>query len=172
MTDQPRLVTDDGNGEVDHAAAHLAKGDRRPPDTIWRANPREQGLIGFTDAIRFFGGLGWSVSVPLIDSQPYDLVVDDGTVLQRIQVKTTTYRGRSGTFVVQVCTHGGNQSFTTAKLFDPAAYDLLYVLTDAWDRYVIPSAAVQVTRSLTLGGRIEPYRVREDGGLPPPFAGS
>jgi hypothetical protein len=26
----------------DTVAAHHAKADRRPPDTIWRANPREQ----------------------------------------------------------------------------------------------------------------------------------
>lgn len=166
MPEQPRLT----DSQVDHTAAHLAKGERRPPDTIWRANPPEQGLIGVTDAIRHFGGLGWSINVPLTDSQPYDLVVDDGQRLHRVQVKTTTYRARSGTFVVQVCTNGANQSFTTAKLFDPSAYDLLYVLTDDGDRYLIPAAMVQVTRSLTLGRRVEACRVRDDGGLPSAFA--
>jgi hypothetical protein len=140
-------------------AAHLAKAMRRPADTIWRANPREQGLIGFTDAVAWFGGRGWSVSVPLIDSQPYDLVVDDGTQLHRVQVKTTTYRTKYGVYCVQLCTNGGNQSFRTVKRFDPSACDLLYVLTDARQRYLIPTSAITTTTSLNLGTKAADYRI-------------
>jgi hypothetical protein len=142
----------------DTVAAHHAKAGRRPADTIWRANPREQGLIGVTDAIAYFGRIGWSVSMPLIDSQPYDLVVDDGDRLHRVQVKTTTFRNARGTFVVQICTNGGNQSFHTAKLFDPTACELLYVLTDDRQRYVIPTSVITARRSLTLGRKVEAYR--------------
>jgi hypothetical protein len=138
----------------DTVAAHHAKADRRPADTIWRANPREQGLIGFTDAVAYFGGLGWSVSVPLIDSQPYDLIVDDGRELQRVQVKTTTYRSPYGNFIVSLATRGGNQSFHTSKDFDPTASDLLYVLTDRRERYVIPTSHVRSKTSLHLGDRM------------------
>ena len=28
---------------TDTVAAHEAKGQRRPPDTVWRRNPRDQG---------------------------------------------------------------------------------------------------------------------------------
>jgi hypothetical protein len=97
------------------------------------------------------------VSLPLIDSQPYDLVVDDGTRLQRSQVKTTTRRSRAGGFLVQVCTRGGNRSFHTTKSFDPATCDLLYVLTDHRDRYLVPAAEVRARHTLTLGGRMAPY---------------
>lgn len=148
----------------DNVAAHLAKGDRRARDTIWRANPREQGLIGLTDAIAWFGSRGWSVSLPLIDSQPYDLIVDDGKRLHRVQVKTTTVRGRrSGAFQVSICTNGGNQSFHTKKYFDPGSCDLLYVLTDDRSRYLIPAAAITARTSLTLSGRMARYRVDDPG---------
>jgi hypothetical protein len=143
----------------DTVAAHHAKADRRPADTIWRANPREQGLIGLTDAIAYFGGLGWSVSMPLIDSQPYDLVVDDGDRLQRVQVKTTTHRSRYGVFVVSLATRGGNQSFHTSKDFDPSASDLLYVLTDDRERYLIPTRAITTKTSVSLGERMMPFLV-------------
>jgi hypothetical protein len=138
-------------------ATHLAKGDRRPPDTIWRANPREQGLLGFVDAIAYFGGIGWSVSVPLIDSQPYDLVVDDGERLQRVQVKTTTYRSPFGVYIVSLATRGGNQSFHTSKDFDPSGSDLLYVLTDDRHRYLIPTEQVSSRTSLSLGERMQRF---------------
>jgi hypothetical protein len=143
---------------ADTVAAHLAKAGRRPADTIWRANPREQGLIGFTDAVAWFGGRGWSVSVPLIDSQPYDLVVDDGTQLHRVQVKTTTCRSPYGTFIVSLATRGGNQSFHTSKDFDPAASDLLYVLTDDRERYVIPTSTIRSRTSLHLGPKLARFR--------------
>ncbi|MEX1165113.1 MAG: group I intron-associated PD-(D/E)XK endonuclease [Nitriliruptor sp.] len=145
---------------VDHQAAHLAKADRRPADTLWRANPREQGLLGLTDAIAFFGAQGWSISLPLIDSQPYDLIVDDGTRLQRVQVKTTTYRSRDGVFVVSLATRGGNQSFHTSKDFDPTSCELLYVLTDARTRYLIPAADAGGRTTINLGERYASYRLR------------
>jgi hypothetical protein len=140
-------------------AAHLQKGQRRPPDTIWRANPREQGLIGLTDAIAWFGARGHHVLLPLIDSQPYDLVVDDGTRLQRVQVKTTTQRSKYGVYIVTLCTSGGNQSFHTRKPFEAASCDLLYALTDSGDRYLVPSEAVMAKTKLYLGRRMAPYWV-------------
>jgi hypothetical protein len=144
---------------VDTVTAHHAKADRRPADTMWRSNPREQGLIGVTDAIAYFGRIGWSVSMPLIDSQPYDLVVDDRDRLHRVQVKTTTHRSRYGVFVVSLATRGGNQSFHTSKDFDPSTSDLLYVLTDERQRYLIPTRAITTKTSVSLGERMEPFVV-------------
>lgn len=46
--------------------------------TIRRANPRKQDEIGLGATIHWFLDHGYAVSLPLIDSQPYDLVVDDG----------------------------------------------------------------------------------------------
>jgi hypothetical protein len=154
---EPQLdLDDDRSGEaVDHQAAHLAKADRRPPGTLWRANPREQGLLGLVDAIAFIGSRGLSVSLPLIDSQRYDLIVDDGERLQRVQVKTTTQRNRRGHFMVQVCTRGGNRSFHTTKYFDPDSCELLYVLTDAGTRYLIPTGAIVSRTTVTLNARYD-----------------
>lgn len=172
VTDQPALLpttalaagssTEPSNApatDADTVVAHHAKGQRRPPDTIWRANPREQGLVGLTDAIAWFGARGWSVALPLIDSQPYDLVVDDAQRLHRVQVKTTTTRSDYGVYKVSLCTNGGNQSFHTTKLFEATSCDLLYILTDAQERYVIPTSVVTARRSLNLGGKVQRYRV-------------
>jgi hypothetical protein len=143
----------------DTVAAHEAKGLHRAPDTIWRRNPRDQGLIGFTDAMAYFGAQGFDICVPLIDNQPYDLVIDDGARLQRVQVKTTTRRTEFGVYAVSICTNGGNQSFHTKKHFDPTSCDLLYVLTDGGSRYLIPVEAITSRSSLNLGRRMDPYLV-------------
>ena len=123
-------------------------------DTIRHRNPRRQGLIGLGAAIHWFSAEGYMVNIPLNDSQPYDLVVDDGARLHRVQVKTTTRRSPYGVFVVQLETAGGNQSFHTRKPFDPAASDLLWVLTDEGDVYLFESPAIKARRGLSLGGLV------------------
>jgi len=156
----PFAGLDPGGGEVPGTVErHQQKGARRDGATIWRTNPRQQGLLGLTDAIHWFGANGYSISLPLIDAQPYDLIVDDGGQLQRVQVKTTTQRSGRGHFIVQLCTRGGNQSFQTTKPFDAAACDLLYVLTDDVQRFRIPVEAFTARTSLTLNARFGPYAV-------------
>ena len=146
---------------------HLAKGDQRDQATIWRANPREQGLLGLTDAIQGFGANGYSISLPLIDAQPYDLIVDDGERLQRVQVKTTTYRSPYGIYGVSLATRGGNQSFNTSKPFDPGSAELLYVLTDSDERYLIPTEIpterIRGRGTVNLGARTAPFRMADGG---------
>ena len=127
--------------------------------TIRRSNPRLQGLIGLGAAIDWFTRNGYFVALPLNDSQPWDLVVEDTAgVVSRVQVKTTTRRARSGRFLVMLETAGGNQSFHTRKAFDNSRSELLFVLTDDSDRYVIPCSVIATTRGLTLSENYERYR--------------
>ena len=138
-------------------------------DTIRRSNPRHQGDIGLGAAIAWFSSRGFRVFVPLSESQAYDLVIDDGSGPLRVQVKTTTCRGRYGRFVVHLETAGGNQSFHTRKPFDNAASDLLFVLTDDGVRYVIPCGEIAARRAISLGAKWSRYMV-VGGGFEPPKA--
>lgn len=51
-------------------------------------NTRKQGDIGTSFAIAYFCSNGYTVSIPISDSQPYDLVIEKSGILQRVQVKT------------------------------------------------------------------------------------
>ncbi|HUH07282.1 MAG TPA: group I intron-associated PD-(D/E)XK endonuclease [Egibacteraceae bacterium] len=128
--------------------------------TIRRRNPRLQGEIGLGAAIAWFTSEGYSVSIPLCDNQPYDLVVEDRASgdLLRVQVKTSTGKNASGTFVVRLFTAGGNQSFHTRKLFDNTASDLLFVLTDDREIYVIPCREIPNRNLIALGAKWRQYR--------------
>ncbi len=126
-----------------------------------------QGEIGLGAAIGWFTAHGYWVSIPLCDNQPYDLIVDDGTGPQRVQVKTTTRRGPYGNFLVMLETAGGNQSFHTRKPFDNTKSDLLFVLADDGAMYVIPSAKIACRRTLTLCSKYAQYQV-VGGGFEPP----
>lgn len=125
-----------------------------------RANPRKQGDVGMGSAVGWFAANGYTVSLPLTDSQDYDVVVDDGSGLSRVQVRTTRHRKPNGFYEVGLRVKGGNRSGTgKVKHFDPTKVELLYLLTEAGDKYLIPSTAVGGTRSLTLGTRYESFRV-------------
>ena len=120
---------------------------------------RLQGLVGLGAAIDWFTRNGFFVAIPLNDSQPWDLIVEDTEgVVSRVQVKTTTFRHRYGRFVVHLQTAGGNRSFHTRKPFDPMTCELLFVLTDEGDVYVIPTSAIKVRTSLNLCAKYERYR--------------
>lgn len=145
--------------------------------TIRRKNPRLQGLIGLGAAIDWFTRNGYFVAIPLNDSQPWDLIVEDaGGVVSRVQVKTTTHRNRHGRFVVMLATTGGNQSFSTRKLFDADKSELLFALTDDGDAYLMPCREVEVKSSLSLGRKYERFKVALQpgpvvgGGFEPPKA--
>ena len=136
--------------------------------TIRNRNPRLQGLVGLGAAIDWFTRNGFFVAIPLNDSQPWDLVVEDAAgVLHRVQVKTTTRRSRYGVYVCMLETAGGNQSFSTRKPFDRTACDVVFVLTDSGDVYVIPSSDIAVLRTLSLGAKYERYRVVVGEGFEP-----
>ena len=128
------------------------------PTDIRRDNPRHQGEIGLSDAIGWFGRRGLTVSVPLADNQAYDLIVDVDGALAKVQVKTATGVSPHGRYVAKLATAGGNQSFHTRKDFDPALSDVLFVLTNGGDRYVIPSATVTAKASINLGNKWEARR--------------
>lgn len=129
--------------------------------SIRRVNPKRQGLIGLGDAIAWFTRNGYEVLLPLNDSQKYDLGVQaaGSPSIERVQVKTSTCRGRNGSFTVDLRTNGGNQSRRTTEFFDPCHYDLLYVYTDGDQRYLVPATAISSRCAITLGRKWDVYRL-------------
>jgi PD-(D/E)XK nuclease superfamily protein len=95
---------------------------------------------------------GYGVNFPIGHSPDYDMIADDGEVLHRVQVKTTTqYRNRR--WDVTVCTRGGNQSWNgLVKRFSSARCDWLFVLVADGRRWFIPAESVGGTSCVRLGG--------------------
>jgi hypothetical protein len=114
--------------------------------------PRAQGDIGEAAAMAWFARVGIAVMVPLFHSPDYDLVVDLGGSLNRVQVKTSRHK-KGDRFAVGLCTHGGNQSWNgLVRRFDPSRYDLLFALIGDGRRWLIPSHAIEGTTVIVLGG--------------------
>ncbi len=120
------------------------------------SNSKKQGDVGLGSAIAYFTSKGYTVSLPLTDSQPYDLIVDMNGQLKKVQVKTTGYK--DGTYYqINLSTKGGNRSFNTVKKFDRTSVDYVYALTSVGGRWLIPVSTIKATGLLNLGVNYTQY---------------
>ena len=117
-------------------------------------HPRHQGDLGEAAAIQWLTSIGGVVAFPLFHSPNYDLVVDLGRGLFRVQVKTSTCRHRvRDNFAVQLATSGGNQSWNrVVKKFDPSRFDFLFVVVGDGRRWFVPSSEIGASHQIVLGG--------------------
>lgn len=115
-------------------------------------NRKSQGNIGESFAIFFYTKQGFIVSKPLSENTPYDLVVDTGKQLLRVQVKTSNYqRYNDGRFQVQLRTSGGNQSGTGKfSYISSEEVDCVFVLCFDGNYYEVPVEFVENKNSITL----------------------
>lgn len=94
-------------------------------------NTKIQGSIGLGQAIAYFTKAGYTVSIPLNDSQDYDLIVEIDEKLYKIQVKTTTIKARGSgyyqPFIRQSCK---NTKRNYVKVATELKYDYLFVTAD------------------------------------------
>lgn len=93
------------------------------------------------------------------DSQDYDLIVDNGEKLSKVQVKTSRFRSKQGVYQVSLKTCGGNRSGQTIKNFDKNSSDLVFVLLDNEDTYLIPREAIRGNTCINLGINMAMYKV-------------
>ena len=116
-----------------------------------------QGNIGLGHAIAYFTSRRWTVSIPLNDSQKYDLLVDAGTKIYKVQVKTSRQVKPSGNFEVYIRQNGRY----TSVPFDKAASDLLFVLCSDGSQYLIPCSSLKSGARITIGPGSE-FLIGED----------
>lgn len=113
-------------------------------------NSKHQGDIGLAYAIAYYVKFG-TVSLPLTDSQDYDLVIEIDGYLKKVQVKTCNFI-RDNSYQVTLVVSGGNRSGTgKIKKFDKTKVDLLFILTGDGLKYSIPTSHIEAKRMLSIG---------------------
>ena len=123
-------------------------------------NSKKQGDVGMCYAIAYYSKLGWTVSIPITDSQDYDLLVEntDNNIL-KVQVKTSRYLTEGGTYQVSLKTCGGNKSGQTIKKMDKNYIDLVFVLVDDGSCYSIPTERIESSGSMNLGDKYSEFKI-------------
>lgn len=119
---------------------------------------QRKGDIATARAIATFTALGFDVSIPLTESAAYDLIVDDGATLQRVQCKYTGSLRRQ----VDLRSIHSNSNGYVVKLPGPGAYDWLYILASDDSEYLIKES-LYGRRSVTLQAACRLGAVAESG---------
>ena len=111
-------------------------------------NTKQKGDIAVSQAIAYYVSCGYEILIPLGDRKPYDLVIDTGERLEKVQVKYTS------TDVAGLRTHGGNKSGNSIKRYDSESFDRLFVYQATTKRrFDIPWAQTKARSSISVKNR-------------------
>jgi hypothetical protein len=119
---------------------------------------QRKGDIATSRAIATFTAMGYDVSIPLTESAAYDLVVDDGFQLARVQCKYANQPCRQ----VDLRRIHSNSKGYVVKRTTEGSYDWLFVL-DGRDTEFLIKACLAGRRSVTLQDEHKIGAVAESG---------
>jgi hypothetical protein len=123
-------------------------------------NSKHQGNVGLGAAIAWFEENDFRISIPLTDSQDYDLIVDDGNRLYKVQVRTTYHLAYEKIYQVHLKVNGGNRSGVgKVKRLVETDVDLLFVLTETGEQFLIPCSEITARNHINLGDGYQKYKV-------------
>lgn len=122
-----------------------------------------QGDVGVARAVYEYTKMGYTVLAPLSDSDKYDLVIGNGQMLMKVQVKTSRCKSQGGEnrtgYQVNLSTKGGNTKINTIRTRESTDYDVLFVLVETGDCWSIPTAALgDAKHSICVGSSADKYK--------------
>jgi len=119
---------------------------------------KQKGNCGLGIAIGYFSTNGYTVSIPLNDTQDYDLLIDKDNEIKSVQVKYTTCKTKYGNYQVALKSCGGTKG-TTYKTVIDTKVDYLFIATDLLDMYLIPVKEVNNKSTLNLCEKYKKYKL-------------
>lgn len=121
---------------------------------------KEKGRAGLSMRIAYFGSNVYNVSIPLNDTQDYDLIVEKDNNFQKVQCKSTGKMNKNKLFyIVKLDSYGGFNGGTYYGTVKDGTADLLFILTANKDMYLIPTDIIIQARTLTLTNDYNKYKV-------------
>lgn len=109
---------------------------------------RDKGRAGMAMAIAYFGANGYTVSIPLNDTQWYDLVIEKDGEFKTVQCKAT---GSATNEIILTSTGGTKGTAYDSVLNHPVDY--LFCLDKEQNMFVIPVEEIKafgVKKQITL----------------------
>lgn len=125
---------------------------------IFKSN-KEKGNAGLGIAIAYYSTNGYMVSIPLNDTQDYDLIVDKNNVLKKVQVKATSCKTKYNKYQVALKSCGGTKGKTYKTIID-TKIDEVFIVTDTMEMFIIPIEEIKNKTTLNLCEKYEKNRVK------------
>ena len=120
---------------------------------------KQRGNCGLGIAIGYFSTNGYTVSIPLNDTQDYDLLIDKDNHIKRVQVKYTTCKTKYGNYQVALKSCGGTRG-TTYKTLIETNIDELFIVTEDLGMYVLPKEEINNKATLNICSKYEKYKIK------------
>lgn len=95
---------------------------------------KDKGRAGLSAAIAYFGMNGYTVCIPLNDTQDYDLIIEKDNIFQKVQCKAT---GSANGAIDFRLTSGKLDGKTLGNLLD-TTIDILFCLNQNGTMFCIP----------------------------------
>lgn len=121
-------------------------------------NNKNIGNTALGIAISYFTSQDYCVSIPLNDTQDYDLIVDMNNKLNKIQVRGTTQKSKLGHPLVHINSIGGRTG-TMYKTITDTDIDYLFAVTCDLEQFLIPISDIKSKYALSLGPSNKKYKV-------------
>ena len=118
---------------------------------------KEKGNAGLGMAIAYYTLNGYTVSIPLNDTQDYDLIVDKNNLVKRVQVKTTSCKDKNGKYQVALKSCGGTKGITYKTIKDTNIEEL-FVFLENKEIYIIPINIIKNKSTLTICNKYRIYK--------------
>lgn len=99
---------------------------------------KEIGRIGLSMAINYFTLKGYTISLPLNDTQWYDMVVEKDNVFQTVQCKAT--QTEDDTINLRSC--GGTKGGVYDNIINHPELDLVFCVNKDLECWLIPTKAI------------------------------
>ena len=109
-------------------------------------------------AIAYFTNHNYTVSIPLNDTQDYDLIVEKNGIPSKIQVKGTSFKTKYDVFQVALKSSGGSKGKIYKTVID-TNIDYLFVVTKDLKMYLIPKNMLSNKYTLNLNNYFNKYLV-------------
>lgn len=120
---------------------------------------KEKGNTSLGIAIAYYTSNGYTVSIPLNDTQDYDLIVDKDNILKKVQVKSTSCKTQYGNYQVALKSCGGTKGKTYKTVIETNV-DELFILTEDLNMYILPIKEVVNKSTLNICGKYQKYKVK------------
>lgn len=118
---------------------------------------KDKGRVGLAAAIGYFGMNGYTVSIPLNDTQDYDLLVDDNERILKISVKATSQRSPYGVSIVNLRNMGGTNGAVYGREKDKSN-DYVFIINELEEKWLLPKE-VLTSNSINLGEKYNQYKL-------------
>lgn len=99
---------------------------------------KDRGKAGLSLAIAYFGTNGYTISLPLNDTQWYDLIIEKEGIFQTVQCKFTASKDK----VINFRSAGGTKGTTYDSILEHPL-DILFCADNELNLFVIPMSDIR-----------------------------